>query len=153
MLHLNNKQNKNTNPIISRQDYHLTQPCPSEEKQTNKQKLSTNLTLYKAHTSHWANLRRAETKRKKEFNLLQGKKSTSLEAWEKETSNTITLKNNNEKAKKYYTNEGTNWKHRSLINEEEIGKLPEKEFRIMIIKMIKTLKAEWRKCKNQLTNT
>ena len=34
--HLNNKQNKNTNPIISRQDYHLTQPCPSEEKQTNR---------------------------------------------------------------------------------------------------------------------
>ena len=50
---------------------------------------------------------RAETKRKKEFNLLQGKKSTSLEAWEKETSNTITLKNNNEKAEKYCTNEGT----------------------------------------------
>jgi len=38
MLHLNNKQNKNTNPSISRQDYHLTQPCLSEEKQTNKQK-------------------------------------------------------------------------------------------------------------------
>ena len=36
MPHLNNKQNKNTSPIISRQDYHLTQPCPSEEKQTNK---------------------------------------------------------------------------------------------------------------------
>ena len=36
MPHLKNKQNKNTNPIISRQDYHLTQPCPSEEK-TNKQ--------------------------------------------------------------------------------------------------------------------
>ena len=35
--HLNNKQNKNTNPIISKQDYHFTQPCPSEEKQTNKQ--------------------------------------------------------------------------------------------------------------------
>ena len=34
--HLNNKQNKNTNPIIIRQDYHLTQPCPSEEKQTKK---------------------------------------------------------------------------------------------------------------------
>ena len=34
--HLNNKQNKNTNPIISTQDYQLTQPCPSEEKQTNK---------------------------------------------------------------------------------------------------------------------
>ena len=37
------------------------------------------------------------------------------------------------------------------INEEEIGKLSKKEFRIMIVKMIKTLKTKWRKCKNQLT--
>ena len=36
MPHLNNKQNKNTNPIISRQDYYPTHPWPSEEKQTNK---------------------------------------------------------------------------------------------------------------------
>jgi len=36
------------------------------------------------------NLRRAETKRKKEFNILQGKNSTFLEAWENETSNKIT---------------------------------------------------------------
>ena len=74
---------------------HLTQPCPSEEKQTNRKKLSTNLPLYKAYTNHWTKLRRAETKRKKEFNL---------EAWEKETSNTVI----NEKAEKYYTNEETN---------------------------------------------
>ena len=39
------------------------------------------------------------------------------------------------------------------INEEEISKLPEKEFRIMIVKMIKNLKSKWRKCKNQLTET
>ena len=41
------------------------------------------------------------------------------------------------------------------INEEEIGKLLEKEFRIMIVKMIKNLekKIKWRKCKNQLTKT
>ena len=57
---------------------------------TNKQKLSTYLTLYKAHTNYWTNLRRAESK--KEFNVLQGKNSTFLEAWEKETSNTITIK-------------------------------------------------------------
>jgi len=57
---------------------------------TNKQKLSTNLTLYKAHTNYWTNFRRAETKSKKEFNVLQAKNSTFLEAWEKETSNTIT---------------------------------------------------------------
>jgi len=48
---------------------------------TNRQtKTSTNLTLYEAYTNYWTNLRRAETKRKKEFNL---------KAWEKETSNTI----------------------------------------------------------------
>jgi len=35
-------------------------------KQMNKQKLSTNLTLYKAYTNHWTNLKRAEVKRKKE---------------------------------------------------------------------------------------
>ena len=41
------------------------------------------------------------------------------------------------------------------INEKEIGKLPEKEFRIMIVKMIKkkTLKTKWRKRKYQLTKT
>ena len=81
--HLNNKQNKNTNPIIIIQDYHLTQPCQSEGKQTNKQTLSTNLTLYKAYINHWTILRRAETKRKNKLNL---------EAWKKETSNTISLK-------------------------------------------------------------
>ena len=51
---------------------------------------------------------RAETKRKKKFNL---------EAWEKDTSNTVSWKKNkkqktknthNEKAEKYHTNEKTN---------------------------------------------
>ena len=59
-------------------------------RKTNKQKLSTNLTIYEAYTTHWTNLRRAETKRKKEFNLLQGKNSTFPKAWEKEAANTIT---------------------------------------------------------------
>ena len=53
-----------TNTIISRKDCHLTQPCPSEDKQTNK-KFITVLTLYKVYTNHWTELRRAETKRKK----------------------------------------------------------------------------------------
>ena len=39
------------------------------------------------------------------------------------------------------------------INEEERGKLPEKEFRIMIIKMIKNLENKMENCKNQLTKT
>ena len=36
---------------------------------------------------------------------------------------------------------------------EETGKLPEKKFRIMIVKMIKNLENKWRKCNNQLTKT
>ena len=39
------------------------------------------------------------------------------------------------------------------INEEERGKLSEKEFRIMIVKMIKNLETNWRKRRNQLTKT
>ena len=38
-------------------------------------------------------------------------------------------------------------------NEEEIGSLPEKEFRIMIVKMIQNLGKKWRKYKNRLTRT
>ena len=36
------------------------------------------------------------------------KKKFKLEAWEKETSNTISLKKNKKKTEKYCTNEGTN---------------------------------------------
>ena len=40
------------------------------------------------------------------------------------------------------------------IIEEEIGKLPEKEFRIMFVKMIKNLENKMeKKCKIQLTKT
>ena len=48
-------------------------------------------------------------------------------------------KNNNEKAKTTQMKEQTR-NTEVQINEEEIGKLPEKEFRIIIVKMIKTLK-------------
>ena len=93
MLHLNNNNNKknqtkNTNPTISRRL--PPHSALSIRGKTNIKTLSTNLTLYEAYTNHWINLRRAGTKRKKEFNLLQGINSTFLETWEKETSNTVT---------------------------------------------------------------
>ena len=72
-----------------------------------------------------ANLRRAETKRKKEFNLLQGKNSTFLEAWEKETSNTITFKKMKRQRNTALMKEQTR-NTEVQINEEEIGKLPDK---------------------------
>ena len=39
------------------------------------------------------------------------------------------------------------------IDEEEIGKLPEKEFRIMIVKMIQNLENKMEKMQNRLTRT
>ena len=39
------------------------------------------------------------------------------------------------------------------INEEEVGKLPEKEFRIMIVKMIKNLENKMEKMQESLTKT
>ena len=39
------------------------------------------------------------------------------------------------------------------INEEEIDKLPEKGFIIMIVKMIKTLESKMEKIQDQLTMT
>ena len=79
-----------------------------------------------------------ETKRKKEFNL---------ETWEKETSNTVNLK---KKERKERNRNATQMKEQTRntevqINEEEIGKLPEKEFRIMIVKMIKNLENKMEK--------
>ena len=66
---------------------------------TNKQKLSI-ISSYRKLTNHWTKLRRAETKRKKEFNILQGKNSTFLEAWGKVTSNTVTFKKKRKKKKR-----------------------------------------------------
>ena len=59
-------------------------------KQTNKKKNkpkkpSTNLTLYEAYTNHLTNLRRAEMKMKKEFNL-EGRKSSYCKAYPKSQS-------------------------------------------------------------------
>ena len=38
-------------------------------------------------------------------------------------------------------------------NEEEISSLPEKEFRVMIVKITKIVEIEWRKYKKHLTRT
>ena len=74
--HLNNKQNKNTNIVTSRQDHHLSQPCPSEEnKQINKNNRkikSTNITLYEAYTNHWTKLRGKKQKGRKNSTLKLG---------------------------------------------------------------------------------
>ena len=75
------------------------------------------------------------------------KKEFNLEVWGKETSNTVSFK----KIMKWQRNT-TQMKEQIRntevkINEEEIGKLPEKEFRIMIVKVIKNLENRMKKIK------
>ena len=73
MPHLNNKPNKNTNPIVSRQDYHLTQPCPSEEKQTKEN--SAQISSYKKLTQTTGpTLGRQKPKGRKKSTLKPGKR-------------------------------------------------------------------------------
>ena len=67
----------------------------------------------------------------------KGRKNSALKPG-KRRPQTHTHKNS-EKAEKYYRNEGKSRNTEVQINEEEIGKLPEKEFRIMIVKMFKNL--------------
>jgi len=81
-------------------------------------------------TQNWTKLRRAETKRNKEFNL---------EAWEKETSNTLSLKKIMKRQRNTAQMRERTRNTEVQVHEEEIGKLPEKEFRTVIVKMIKNL--------------
>ena len=101
MPHLNNKRNKNTNPTISRQDYHLTQACPSEEKQTNKETNSAQISIYRKLTQSTGPTLEGKKPKGKKIQPSSRKNSTFLEAWEKEMSSTLCLKK--KKAEKYYT--------------------------------------------------
>jgi len=113
----------------------------------NKQKLSTNLTQYEAYTNHWTNLGRADTKRKKEFNLLQKRIQRSLKPGKGDLKNNkLKKKKRNMKRQRNTTQMKEQTRNTEVqINEEEIGKLPEKEFRIMIVKMIKNLENKMEK--------
>ena len=63
--HLNNKQKYKPNHQQTGLPPHSALLIRGKtNKQTNKQKLSTNVTIYEAYTNHWTKLRRAETKRK-----------------------------------------------------------------------------------------
>ena len=123
MPHLNNKQNKNINPVIIRQDYHLTQPCPSEEKQTNKQ----TKTQHKSHPilSLHKPLDQPEEGR--------SQKEERIQTWSLGKGD---LKHNKFKIYIIKKRNTTHMKEQTRntevqIYEEEIGKLPEKEFRII----------------------
>ena len=98
--HLYNKRNKNTNPIISRQDHHLTQPpCTSAEKQTNKNsaQISPYTTLTQTTGPTWGRQKPKGRKNSIFFKESLGKRDLKQNNFIK-----------NEKAVKYCTNKVSN---------------------------------------------
>ena len=110
MLQLKNKQNVNTNPIISRQDCHLTQPYPPEEKQTKTQHKS-----HKTYINLW-NLGGQKPKGRKNSILKPGKRRSQHN----------TFKQNNERQRNTTQMKEQTRNIEVQKNEEEIGKQPEK---------------------------
>ena len=83
-----------------------------------------------------------------------------LQCWKPQAKQPVRQEHNpthlrNEMTKKCVTDEGARQKPTNKINEEEIGNLPEKEFRVMVVKMIKNVsnrvEAQIRKYKKYLT--
>ena len=138
------QQKKNTNPIISKQDYHLTQPCLSEEKQTNKQTNKNSAQSHPLGSLHKPLDQSLESRNQKEeriqpLSLGKGdlKHNKFFKKVMKRQRNTTQMK---EQARNTEVQ----------INEEEIGKLPEREFRIMIVKMIKNLENKMEKMQESI---
>ena len=112
-----------------------------ENKQTNKQKShhkshptwSLHKPLDQTEEGRNQKGRRIQLSSKKEFNfpLSLGKGDFKHNKFKKKK------KKEKRKAEKYFTNEGTTINTEVQINEEEIGKLRGKEFRIMIVKIMK----------------
>ena len=98
MPHLNKKQNKNTNAIISRQEHHLTQLYPSEEEQTNKN--SAQISTYTKLTQTTGPTLGGKKQK--------GRKNSTLRSLGKRDLKHSKWKKNNEEAEKYCANEGTN---------------------------------------------
>ena len=121
------QKDKNKNPIISRQNYHLTQLCPSEEKQTNKNSAQFSPCTKLTQTAG-PSLGGQKPKGRKNSTLKPGKRRSQTQEVKKKKKqrNTAQIKEQTRNAE-------------VQINEEEISKLPEKEFRKMIVKMIKNL--------------
>ena len=80
----------------------------------------------------------------------QKKKRFNLEAWEKEISNTVSLKNKMKREINTAQMKEQTKNTEVQINEEEIGKLSEKGFRIRTAKMIKNFENKMEKTQGSI---
>ena len=80
----------------------------------------------------------------------KGRKNSTLKPGKKETSNTISLKKVMKRQRNTSQMKEQTRNTEVQINEEEIGKLPEKVFRIMIVKMMKNLLNKMKKMQKSI---
>jgi len=79
---------------------HSMLPIRRETNKNNNKNLSTSLTLYEAYTNHWINIRWGRNEKEERIQPCSlGKGDLKHNKFKN---------NNNKKAEKYYTNEGTN---------------------------------------------
>ena len=136
------------NLIISRQDYHLTQPCPSEEKQTNKNSAQISPCRKLTQTTGPI-LGGQKPKGRKNSTFFKERIQLSLKTGKGYLKNNnfkkiMKRKTNTAKIKEQTRNTEVQ------IKEEEIGKLPEKEFRIIIVNIIKNLENKMEKMQESI---
>ena len=123
-----------------------SQSCPSEENQINKQINSAQISPYTNLTQTTGpNLGGQKPKGRKNSTLKPGKRRPQTP----EVKIIIIMKRQRNTTQMKQQTRNTEVQ----INEEKIGKLPEKAFRIMIVNIIKHLKTKCRKWKNQLIKT
>ena len=80
----------------------------------------------------------------------KGRKNSALKPGKRRPQTQQVKNKNNEKAEKYYKMKEQTRNTEVLINEDETGKLPEKEFRKMIVKMIKNLENKMEKMQDSI---
>ena len=99
-------------------------PCPPEQDPVFP---TTSPSHQEAYTSLSLLHQRADRRSKKHRTTVTETKTTSQEV------------NQHEKAESYIPDEGTRQTPEKQLNKVEIGNLPEKEFRVMIVKMMQDL--------------
>ena len=134
MPHPKNEQDKNINPNISRQashrhSKHTTSHSPAHQRGINSPPPSRmpniSSSQHKAYTNHWTNLTHESRDQKELWPYSLEKRDLKHSKLEKRKRqrNIVQMKEQGENSQ-------------AQTNEEEIGKLHEKEFREMIVKMV-----------------
>ena len=78
----------------------------------------------------------------------KGRRNTTLKPEKRRSEVEQIREKNDEKTENYRTNGDQGKNSQDQINEEEINRFPEREFRLMALKMLQSLEIEWKNARN-----